>query len=186
MKLESTFVNRTAGAAALALAAGTLLVSIGAAVQAAPPPPVSQPLVINAAVAATCTISLASPTTGATVSAGTATLTLPSNSAGTTSIGLVAITENCNDKNGYTLTVTDTGSGTLTGSAGNTDTLTYTITYDPTGTNKTVTPSTSSQLLFTAPKKASATKQVSAAITNPGFATADTYTDTLTFTMTPQ
>jgi hypothetical protein len=170
----------------MALATGALILGISGAAQAAPPAPSSATLTINAQVAASCSFTLGSPIAGATVSGGVASLTL-TNSTATFTSGLVSSAENCNDKSGYTMSVKDTGSGTLTGTSGNTDTLPFSLTYDPTGVNKTVTPSTSLQTLFSSAGKVNATKQVQILISNPtGFVTADTYTDTLTFTMTPQ
>jgi hypothetical protein len=170
----------------MALATGALILGLGAAAEAAPPAPSSNTLTINAQVPATCSFTLGSPTSGATVSGGVASLTL-TNSTATFTSGLVSSAENCNDKSGYTMTVKDTGNGTLTGTTGNTDVLNFQITYDPTGTNKTVTPTTAVQTLFTSAGKVNATKQVQISISNStGFVTADTYSDTLTFTMTPQ
>jgi len=169
----------------MVLAAGALAFSTHVQAQSVSGLTSTQQVVINANVPQACTIALAAPTSGATFSGGTATITLGNTSA-TTSIGLVSITEQCNDKNGYTISIKDTNTpaATLTGSGGNTDTLTYSIVYDATGTPVTATPTNGNVVIFTAPKKATTTKQVTASITNPGNSTADTYTDTLVFTMT--
>jgi len=180
--------GRIPNLALAALAAGALLFSASDSGQAA----TTQSLVISAAVPLTCSIVLATTTNGnpATFTAGTpSTAALSVAATGTTTFGLVQITETCNDKNGYKLTLTSANTtGTLKGAiAGNTDTLSYTISYDTGGANTTVTPTTTAQTLVNTAAKtplAGNAKQINAVITN-NLAQPDTYSDTLTFTMTP-
>jgi hypothetical protein len=167
----------------MVLAAGVLVLGSHAQAQSVSGQIATQQVVINAAIPQVCTITLSGPSSGATFSGGTATVS-PGNTSATTTIGLVSITEQCNDKNGYTISIKDSNSASLVGSAGNTDVLTYSIIYDATGTPVTATPTAGNNVIFTAPKKATATKQVMASITSPGNSAADIYTDTLTFTMT--
>ncbi|HUK08058.1 MAG TPA: hypothetical protein VLX09_09350, partial [Stellaceae bacterium] len=97
--------GRIPNLALAALAAGALLFSASDSGQAA----TTQSLVISAAVPLTCSIVLATTTNGnpATFTAGTpSTAALSVAATGTTTFGLVQITETCNDKNGYKLTLT--------------------------------------------------------------------------------
>ncbi|HYC13973.1 MAG TPA: spore coat protein U domain-containing protein [Stellaceae bacterium] len=142
---------------------------------------------LAASLPANCSISLAAPASGASFTSGggnnRATWTV-SSSSGTTTLGIATLNETCNQK--YDVTISASNGGTLLGSAGNTDKLTYSLIYDVGGQNTTFTPSTGGTLVGNNLKKTgnNGTNKAISLILQNAFVTADTYTDTLTITQT--
>jgi spore coat protein U-like protein len=104
-----------------------------------------------------------------------------------TSLNVATVNETCNDPKGYTVSMT-TANGTTTGVlkgaiAGNPDTVTYNVTYN--GSAVTLAGSTATVTNVTAKTAAAGvTKNLNIAYTGNSNLGADTYTDTLTFTIT--
>jgi hypothetical protein len=102
---------------------------------------------------------------------------------GATGTHVATVNERCNSRNGYTVTLASTHSGVLQGTGGNTDTLSYTVTYDTTqfdlstGT-KTVTDANSRTIGAGVNKELNIVYDGASVYLN-----ADTYSDTLTFTL---
>jgi len=104
-----------------------------------------------------------------------------------TNLNVAIVNEQCNDPKGYTVAMT-TANGTTTGLlkgsvAGNPDTVSYTVTYN--GAAVTLAGSTA-QVTNVAAKTATGgvNKNLNIAYTGNANLGADTYTDTLTFTIT--
>ncbi len=103
-----------------------------------------------------------------------------------TATSVTTVTEACNDKLGYNVTLVTTNgttTGLFKGPSGNTDTLAYTVTYN--GAAKTFAAS-SSQITTAAARTApgGVAKTLAISYTGNSALNADTYTDTLTLTMT--
>ena len=111
------------------------------------------------------------------------TLDLTATTAGTT---VANVTENCNDKLGYNVslaTTNGTTTGLFKGPSGNTDTLAYSVTYN--GVAKTFTSGSVNATTATArTAPGGVVKALAIAFTGTSTLNADTYTDTLTLTMT--
>ena len=171
-----------------ALTAGTAasVVLFGSAIDAQAAQ--TQNLTLNANVPQTCSIALGAPTgsgTNATYASNSATFTTsPNSGTATLTFGVATLTEICNKK--YSITISATNGSTLKGTAGNTDVLPYSVVYDATGANTTITPTVAGVQAGTSLAKtvgAGVAKQVQVVLAN-SFVQADTYTDTLTLTQT--
>ena len=103
--------------------------------------------------------------------------------AAQTNLNVGSVNESCNDPNGYTLTAQSANASALKPVGGSPDTVPYTFTYagaslDLSGggavtLTDTITPTGASGL----------DKAVDISYSDPGFIAADTYTDTITFTI---
>ena len=132
---------------------------------------------LSGSIAQSCNISVSAQSIASN-------LDLTTTSSSTT---VANVTENCNDKLGYKVTLT-TQNGDTTGtfkgaSSGNNDTLNYTVTYNGaaqtfSGKNVQVTNATARTAA------GGVTKALAIAFTGTASLNADTYTDTLTLTMT--
>ncbi len=154
-----------------ATAAAALLIAAGAA-QAATTGSVN----LSGSVGQSCNITVSAQSIASS-------LDLTTTSAGTT---VANVTETCNDKLGYNVslaTTNGTTTGLFKGPSGNTDTLAYTVTYN--GVAKTFSSGSTNATTATARTAAGGvTKALAIAFTGSSSLNADTYTDTLTLTMT--
>ncbi len=155
----------------------TIAVAAAAAMMYAATPAKAGSIVLQGIVALTCTISAAD--------AGAGTLDLSANQSNLT---IANVTEDCNDSNGYTITIA-TANGTTSGvlvsqdvNGVNATDLSYSITYDGSAVSLTGGSGTAaSRTSFTLPQ----TVALAITYTIPGGGLpADTYTDTLTLTVT--
>lgn len=137
-------------------------------------------LTISGSVAANNTLNI---TPSATATA------LPIETGGTFTVATV--NEKSNNQNGYTVTLTSANAGTtsgstfnLAGTGGNTDTPSYTLTYN--GSEVTRAAGGTATVTNTSGKTGGSGVDKTLAITLPAstFYNADTYTDTLTITLT--
>jgi hypothetical protein len=147
----------------------------------------SATVTLAASLPSNCSISLSAPPSGATFTSlgghNSASWTT-SSSTGNTTLGIATLKEVCNQR--YDVTIASTNGATLLGSAGNGDTLTYSLIYDVGGTGTTFTPSVGGTLVGNnlARTNAGGRNKAISLILHNAFVTADTYTDTLTITQT--
>jgi spore coat protein U-like protein len=93
-----------------------------------------------------------------------------------------SVSETCNDANGYTLTAQSSNSSALLPAGGGTDSVPYTFRYD--GTIRSLTGGAAEVTNVSAPTGAAGvSKSIQLSYANPGFIAADTYTDTIVFTI---
>jgi len=106
--------------------------------------------------------------------------------ANATATSVATVTEACNDKLGYNVTLVTTNgttTGLFKGPSGNNDTLAYTVTYN--GAAKTFASGSTNITTATArTAPGGVAKTLAISFTGNSSLNADTYTDTLTLTMT--
>ncbi len=155
----------------------TIAAAAAAAMMYAATPAKAGSIVLQGIVALACTIS--------TADAGAGTLDL---SASQSNLAIANVTEDCNDSNGYTITIA-TANGTTSGvlvsqdvNGANATDLNYSISYDGSAVSLTGGSGTAaSRTSFTLPQ----TVPLAVSYTIPaGGLPADTYADTLTLTIT--
>ena len=165
------------------LAAGAVLLASACEPGRAAPVTVT----LNVVVPGACFITVAAPVGGAsftpTASGGIASLN-DSTTSGLLVSNLFTLNETCDKK--YSIVIAAQNGGTLKGTSGNTDVLSYQIDYDPSGTNSVFTPSAAGVTAASKLPKTGAggvSKQVAIRI-NAAFVSPDTYSDVLTITQT--
>jgi hypothetical protein len=103
--------------------------------------------------------------------------------AGAQTESIATLTEVCNKAGGFTVNVTSANLGYLKGGSSSPETINYSLTYGST----TVALTSANALLYSQTTKTSkdgATQALSVSYTGDEARAADTYTDTLTFTIT--
>lgn len=101
--------------------------------------------------------------------------------AAATNLSVASVNERCNDPIGYTMSAVSAHSGKLMPLGASTDSVSYSISYN--GAPADLSGATPVTDVNAPTGNAGVNKNVSISYANPGFIAADTYADTITFTI---